>query len=794
MQPWVYQNTGFDLNASASWDADRLDDDLYFQWRCEQAGSGESCGEKISNLISNKSVLHVPPNSLELDVIYNFSVQVTSMARLGYDCYPERENTAVVLLQAKKVLPAEAQIDVCSTPKCETPLNPSRGVYLVSPDKIRAQPIFLRLSSSCTAKQNVAWDTTLPKSQESKISPRQLLKPHPLLVPSETLKYVPVAGIVDAQYTFTVGIHCDAEGVLPFSKRSVEVRVNAPPFGGRLLAEPTRGEALTTTFRISHSIEWTDDQFPLSYSYSITTSPTREGSIKNEETIENQFFLTELPIPASSLKTYLPISGNCQNNYTVTIIVEVTDHLGSSARCGTAENDPCATARVRPYSGDIATFTAGLSKQTDAVKAGTVSSTDLSKLVLAAIQTSSAPKCLDCGPYGKLSADKRACICDSDHTGLECKKKETFHWDEWSPWSECDSGCGSGKRTRTRDCIAKHRQTTVPSSKCQGDASDFDTCVVLCSSEWSVWGDCSASCKKDAPGVVWGERGRQRTCLAASKSDCEHTEDSQSCSVTCKASCPGDCSGHGKCVLKPQDCIDPSACSRVCVCDQAFSGPTCDVSKDKQESEQKQNSVFVDAIWASLQEGMVSCPVLRNALSMIMDIIHGDLGALATDDLLELLKRISSTFLSSTQCVLDRDLNALLGLVPAYINAERLRNNKQKQKNEARPGTRRLQKSVDTENDKLTQMGEFLRDSLDQLTLNKLKVSVPGEKPTEISSGDVLRLMSTNNVALPASMCTQDETSCASYPPNSLRCPGTESQFGIAMVGQSAYLNWPTFS
>ena len=85
---------------------------------------------------------------------------------------------------------------------------------------------------------------------------------------------------------------------------------------------------------------------------------------------------------------------------------------------------------------------------------------------------------------------------------------------------------------------------------------------------------------------------------------------------------------------------------------------------------------------------------------------------------------------------------------------------------------RRLEKAMNTDHDKLTTITQFLHITVEQLNQHNLDTSVPGEKPFEMRNGDVLRLTSTNNVASPASMCTEDDTSCAAYPPNGLRCAG----------------------
>ena len=230
----------------------------------------------------------------------------------------------------------------------------------------------------------------------------------------------------------------------------------------------------------------------------------------------------------------------------------------------------------------------------------------------------------------------------------------------------------------------------------------------------------------------------------------------------------------------------------MCVCDEGFSGHTCDLSKAKRQAQRTKNTVLIDAIWTSLDTGVKTCPILHNTLKMIVGTIHGDLDRLTTDDLLGLLERISSTFLQPPVCLelIEGDLHELLGLIPAYIHSERSRSRKDKQKRnngDRSDKQRRLEESVNVGNNKLAAIKEFLATSLERLNLQKLNISVPGEAPAEIRRGGVTRLTSVNNVASPASMCTEDETSCATYPSNSVRCSGDHNQFGIAMVGESAF-------
>ncbi|XP_049270622.1 hemicentin-1 [Rhipicephalus sanguineus] len=83
-------------------------------------------------------------------------------------------------------------------------------------------------------------------------------------------------------------------------------------------------------------------------------------------------------------------------------------------------------------------------------------------------------------------------------------------WGPWSEWSACSASCGGGTRTRRRSC-----DSPVPmrgGRQCQGEPEQEDFChPEACPvhggwSEWSPWGECSASCGRRR------HRRRFRTC------------------------------------------------------------------------------------------------------------------------------------------------------------------------------------------------------------------------------------------------------------------------------------------
>jgi len=92
-----------------------------------------------------------------------------------------------------------------------------------------------------------------------------------------------------------------------------------------------------------------------------------------------------------------------------------------------------------------------------------------------------------------------------------CKIIVDGAWGRWSHWSSCSKTCGSGRQTRVRDC-----NSPAPANggkKCYGDAKESQTCEdrpcrIKVDGQWGSWGSWSSCTKTCGP----GSRSRTRRC------------------------------------------------------------------------------------------------------------------------------------------------------------------------------------------------------------------------------------------------------------------------------------------
>jgi len=135
---------------------------------------------------------------------------------------------------------------------------------------------------------------------------------------------------------------------------------------------------------------------------------------------------------------------------------------------------------------------------------------------------------------------------EKNHGGLECLGEDVEEadceivpcardgeWDSWQEWTNCNSDCGSGERTRARAPKVEAAYGGIP---CEGDTKEVedcesDPCPVDCEvSDWRTTGDCSLSCGG-------GEKEQRRTVEVPMQND--------------GAPCPGDLIRDAPCNIHP---------------------------------------------------------------------------------------------------------------------------------------------------------------------------------------------------------------------------------------------------
>ncbi|KAK7466023.1 hypothetical protein BaRGS_00037424 [Batillaria attramentaria] len=102
------------------------------------------------------------------------------------------------------------------------------------------------------------------------------------------------------------------------------------------------------------------------------------------------------------------------------------------------------------------------------------------------------------------------CLCGDEFSGTLCSLiKVQGAWSEWTSWGQCSASCQGGERTRTRTCDNPSPQ--FGGGDCDGpsievEACNADACPVHGGyGEWSEWPPCSVTCGG-------GQTIRNRTC------------------------------------------------------------------------------------------------------------------------------------------------------------------------------------------------------------------------------------------------------------------------------------------
>eukprot|EP00752_Nemacystus_decipiens_P006049 g5460.t1 len=137
-----------------------------------------------------------------------------------------------------------------------------------------------------------------------------------------------------SSYTFRLSAVDTISGNAGFAELSVSI--NAPPLGGHVEASPRVGTAAVDSFLLQ-SLDWTDDDLPLLYSFAYTKEETGLLSLS--------MLATEQPEWEGPLPMGLPAE-----NYTIRISGQVSDSFGATAIATNNASGETVTARVTAWS------------------------------------------------------------------------------------------------------------------------------------------------------------------------------------------------------------------------------------------------------------------------------------------------------------------------------------------------------------------------------------------------------------------------------------------------------------
>merc|ERR1712174_10897 len=142
-------------------------------------------------------------------------------------------------------------------------------------------------------------------------------------------------------------------------------------------------------------------------------------------------------------------------------------------------------------------------------------------------------------------------------------------WAQWGEWGQCSATCGSGQRERTRLCV--DGENVVDDGLCKGrnihiEACNTNECPKMM--PWSAWSTCSATCGT-------GLRTRHRQCSIIGFCQDQPTRDQENCKLqncmsswsswsSCDRPCGGGVEIRNRYCTEPNCQVPPDEETRSC--------------------------------------------------------------------------------------------------------------------------------------------------------------------------------------------------------------------------------------
>jgi DNA-binding beta-propeller fold protein YncE len=373
----------------------------------------------------------------------------------------------------------------------------------------------------------VQWSVNDDSIVLTSISLSPLTRTLPPSLPSSphVLSLVVVGNSFPPQSSFIFTLSCSlANG--DFSSSSIRISTNSPPFGGMLEVNPVEGVMLETFFSML-SLDWMDDDLPLSYQFgylttssaSLSSSSPSSGLIIFRSKLQSSHTTTLLP-------SVSPLRHPNQRHSNVTCVVIVFDDLDSSSRAVFEVLVEDAKMSVDDLSFFLSRGinSSGLNSDPNELK----STLSLVATVLNRVNCSNSPDCVSLNRMECSTTEGTCGECVAGYVGLTgSSNTPCLSWNHihtFSNDSSSVSGCNS-----TADCIGR-------------------------------------------PGLFLECNLQSLLCQSIQQT------------------CPNSCSGHGRCVFYSkydlnetlEECgLIDGGCAPRCDCEDGFKGSSCSLSKEE---------------------------------------------------------------------------------------------------------------------------------------------------------------------------------------------------------------------
>ncbi|OQR89025.1 transmembrane protein, partial [Thraustotheca clavata] len=378
------------LNASTSYDPDRVATTLIYAWSCLDVTPIVNSTTGITTGTANLPCIN-PATGTTIDMTpFNFS----AIATLSPGSFPVAKVLRFTVVVSQPCTTSTACISRNASATLEVTTIPGR-IPIV---RAQASAALINPSSKVMLTTNVSslypYTTTWSQDQGD-----LNMTKNPFIFPLSSAQNAIAANVLTPGKTYIFRLTAlDSNGYSGYG--TVTIAVNAPPTPGSISIAPTQGTAITDLFTITCA-GWTDENLPLSYTFYLSTDT---GLVP---------LASDLALPSAQVRLYL-------NNSSVTVVGQVSDNLRGVSTISTT------AVVLQPTASNASSFWSTISNGTlsSAIQGGNYGDA-LNVLlstasVVQAQHTSTPVECNSTTCIHGTCSSGTSCICATGYSGSNC--------------------------------------------------------------------------------------------------------------------------------------------------------------------------------------------------------------------------------------------------------------------------------------------------------------------------------------------------------------------------------------